>query len=45
MSLMDVLNAAERWIGETAERRRLASRSRMAAGLTGVGQLRGIGCH
>jgi hypothetical protein len=45
MSLMDVLNAAERWIGETAERRRLASRSRMAAGLDEVGQLHGVGCH
>lgn len=45
MSLMDVLNAAERWISETAERRRLASRSRMAARLTGLDQLRGLGCH
>lgn len=45
MSLMDVLNAAERWVGVTAERRRFADRSRRAACLTGLGQLRGIGCH
>lgn len=45
MSLMDVLNGAERWIGLTAERRRLAARSRRAENLTSLDQLRGIGCH
>jgi len=45
MSLMDVLNAAESWIGVTARRRRLAARSRRAEALTGLHQLRGIGCH
>ncbi|MFO1131477.1 MAG: hypothetical protein U1E16_05685 [Hyphomicrobiales bacterium] len=45
MSLMDVLNGAERWIGLTAERRRLATRSKRAESLTSLDQLRGIGCH
>lgn len=45
MSLMDVLNGAERWIGLTAERRRLAARSRQARSLTSLEQLRGIACH
>ena len=42
---MDVLNAAESWISVTAERRRLVSRTRRAAGLGSVDELRGIGCH
>ncbi|MCA3555399.1 hypothetical protein [Aestuariivirga sp.] len=43
--MQDVLNAVERWIGLAAERQRLASRSRQAAGLSSLGQLRGLGCH
>lgn len=45
MSLMDVLNAAEHWLEARVERRRLAARSRGAAGLASASQLRGIGCH
>ena len=45
MSLMKVLNEAERRIARAAERRRLASRSRMAERLSSLDQLRGIACH
>lgn len=45
MSMQDVLNAVERWISLAAARQRLASRSRQAAGLSGLGALRGLGCH
>lgn len=45
MSLLDVLNAAERWVGLTAERWRLASRSRRAARIAGLDELGGTCCH
>ncbi len=45
MSLMDVLNAAERWIGVLAERQRLAAARRRAAAITGLHQLAGTACH
>lgn len=45
MSLMDVLNEAERLISVAARRRRLASRSRKAERLASLTQLRGLGCH
>ena len=45
MSLMDLLNEAERWIGQTAKRRRFAKRSWQAKKLTELEQLHGRSCH
>ena len=45
MSLLDVLSAAERWIGILAERQRCASSTRRAASVTGLHQLAGTACH